>query len=54
MIVIGFWAIIQVISGLISQGTANQGGIAFFAHVGGFVAGLFTIKLWLPRRLNKW
>jgi membrane associated rhomboid family serine protease len=54
LIVIGFWAIIQVVSGLISQGTANQGGIAFFAHVGGFAAGLFTIKLWLPRRLNKW
>jgi membrane associated rhomboid family serine protease len=54
LIVIGFWAIIQVVSGLISQGTADHGGIAFFAHVGGFAAGLFTIKLWLPRRLNKW
>ncbi|MDH4230959.1 MAG: rhomboid family intramembrane serine protease [Nitrospirota bacterium] len=54
LIVIGFWAIIQVVSGLISQGTADQGGIAFFAHVGGFVAGLVTIKLWQPRRLNKW
>jgi len=49
LIVIGFWAIIQVVSGLISQGTANQGGVAFFAHVGGFAAGLFTIKLWLPK-----
>lgn len=54
LIVIGFWAIIQVVSGLISQGNAAQGGIAFFAHVGGFVAGLFTIKLWQLRRFNKW
>ena len=54
LIVIGFWAIIQVVSGLLSQGNAAQGGIAFFAHVGGFVAGLFTIKLWQPRRSNKW
>lgn len=54
LIVIGFWAIIQVVSGLISQGTADQGGIAFLAHVGGFIAGLATIKLWLPRRLDKW
>ncbi len=54
LIVIGFWAIIQVVSGLLSQGTAEQGGIAFFAHVGGFVAGLFTIKLWQPGRYNKW
>jgi len=54
LIVIGIWAIIQVVSGLLSQGNAAQGGIAFFAHVGGFVAGLFTIKLWQPRRANKW
>jgi len=54
LIVIGFWAIIQVVSGLISQGNAGQGGIAFFAHVGGFVAGLATIKLWQPRRSSKW
>lgn len=54
LIVIGFWAIIQVVSGLISQGDAAQGGIAFFAHVGGFVAGLSTIKLWQPRRSSKW
>lgn len=54
LIVIGFWAIIQVLSALLSQGNAAQGGIAFFAHVGGFVAGLFTIKLWQPRRSNKW
>jgi len=54
LIVIGFWAIIQVVSGLISQGNAAQSGIAFFAHVGGFVAGLSTIKLWQPRRSSKW
>jgi membrane associated rhomboid family serine protease len=54
LIVIGFWAIIQVVSALIAQGNADQGGIAFFAHVGGFVAGLSTIKLWQPRRFNKW
>lgn len=50
LIVIGFWAIIQLVSGLLSQGVSSQGGIAWFAHVGGFLAGLFTIKLWLPRR----
>lgn len=54
LIVIGFWAIIQVVSAIISQGNAAQGGIAFFAHVGGFVAGLSTIKLWQPRRSSKW
>jgi membrane associated rhomboid family serine protease len=54
LIVIGFWAIIQVVNGLISQGVLNQGGVAWFAHVGGFIAGLITIKLWQPRRSNRW
>jgi membrane associated rhomboid family serine protease len=54
LIVIGFWAIIQIVNGLITQGLLNQGGVAWFAHVGGFVAGLVTIKLWLPRRSNTW
>jgi len=54
LIVIGFWAIIQVVNGLIAQGALNQGGVAWFAHVGGFIAGLITIKLWQPRRSITW
>lgn len=50
LIVIGFWAIIQLINGLISKGLLNQGGVAWFAHLGGFLIGLLTIKLWLPKR----
>jgi membrane associated rhomboid family serine protease len=53
LIVIGFWAIIQVVNGLVTQGP-NQGGVAWFAHVGGFLAGLLTIKLWSPRRSDRW
>jgi membrane associated rhomboid family serine protease len=54
LIVIGFWAIIQLVNGLIAQGMPSQGGIAWFAHAGGFLAGLITIKLWQPRRFNTW
>jgi membrane associated rhomboid family serine protease len=54
LIVIGFWAIIQLVSGLLSEGLISQGGIAWFAHVGGFIAGLLTIKMWLPRRFRQW
>ncbi len=50
LIVIGFWAIIQVVNGLLTQGVAAKGGVAWFAHIGGFLAGLLTIKLWLPKR----
>lgn len=54
LIVIGFWAIIQIVNGLVSQSIAGQGGVAWFAHVGGFVAGLVTIKLWTGRRMQRW
>ncbi|MBI4684212.1 MAG: rhomboid family intramembrane serine protease [Nitrospirae bacterium] len=50
LIVIGFWAIIQFINGILSKGLIAQGGVAWFAHVGGFLAGLLTIKFLLPKR----
>lgn len=44
IIVIGFWIGIQFLNGLISHGTAAQDGIAWFAHIGGFVFGILMIK----------
>lgn len=55
LIVIGFWAIIQFVNGILSQGLLPQGDVAWFAHIGGFLTGLLTIKLWLPtRRFREW
>jgi membrane associated rhomboid family serine protease len=41
LVVIGFWIVLQFISGVgsISQST-ETGGVAYLAHIGGFVAGL--------------
>ena len=40
LIVIGFWSVLQCFYGIGSIATAAQtGGVAFMAHVGGFVAG---------------
>jgi len=40
LIVIGFWFVLQVFSGIGTLGTFTEsGGVAFMAHVGGFVAG---------------
>ena len=50
VVVIGFWVVMQLINGLVSKGALQQGGVAWFAHVGGFLAGLLTIKLWIPRK----
>ena len=40
LLVLGFWFVLQLIDGVASLGASNaQGGVAFFAHIGGFVAG---------------
>jgi membrane associated rhomboid family serine protease len=52
--VIGFWAVLQILSAIISKGALSEGGVAWFAHVGGFVFGIATIKLWLPKRRKLW
>jgi rhomboid family protein len=41
-----YWFLIQLVSGLFSSGSfSDSGGVAWFAHVGGFLAGLFLIRL---------
>jgi membrane associated rhomboid family serine protease len=42
VIVIGLWFLLQLASGVgsIAQASAQQGGVAYFAHVWGFVAGM--------------
>ena len=47
VVVLGFWIVVQVVSGIFDQGGLG-GGVAWFAHVGGFVAGLLFIKLFAP------
>src|SRR5438034_2585881 len=49
--VLGFWILIQLINGVGSLGvTADTGGVAYMAHVGGFVAGLVLVKLLATRQ----
>jgi membrane associated rhomboid family serine protease len=41
LIVIGLWFVLQLISGIGSlASTAQTGGVAYMAHIGGFLAGL--------------
>jgi membrane associated rhomboid family serine protease len=45
-VAIGIWFAFQLISGLgILGGGSQQGGVAYAAHVGGFVAGLVLVKV---------
>ena len=62
-VMLGYWFLIQFVSGLAAFG-GGMGGVAFWAHIGGFVAGVVLIKFfarsdyisahrsqWRPRRL---
>ena len=44
-VMLGYWALIQLLSGLGSLSEIDKGGVAFFAHVGGFIAGLVLVRL---------
>ena len=39
LLMLGYWFAIQFLSGLSTLGEANQGGVAWWAHIGGFLLG---------------
>ena len=52
LIVIGFWIVLQFFSGIGSiASTVDTGGVAYMAHIGGFVAGFVLTFLLRGRRV---
>ena len=47
LIVIGFWIVLQIFSGIgtLTASSQNEGGVAYMAHIGGFVTGLILTFL---------
>jgi membrane associated rhomboid family serine protease len=45
LIVIGLWIVLQLFSGIGSISAADTGGVAYMAHVGGFVSGFVLTYL---------
>lgn len=49
VIILGYWFFLQVLAGTESlQSAASTGGVAFFAHIGGFITGMILAKLLKP------
>ncbi len=44
-IVLGIWFLLQFFQGVLTLGGPDVGGVAFWAHIGGFVAGVVLAKL---------
>jgi hypothetical protein len=49
VVVLGGWFLMQFLSGISSLGTAMNGGVAVWAHVGGFVLGVFLTMFFRKR-----
>ncbi|MEE8334993.1 MAG: rhomboid family intramembrane serine protease [Candidatus Neomarinimicrobiota bacterium] len=52
-LVLGIWFIIQFTSGLGSLGFDTTGGVAWFAHIGGFIAGIIIQHLFKIIKLKE-
>jgi len=52
VVVLGLWFLLQIGSSLMMAG--QEGGVAWFAHVGGFVAGMALIPLFRRKGVPLW
>lgn len=54
--VLGFWIVVQFLNGLITFSLAagqETGGVAWFAHIGGFLGGMALLFVLRPRRASR-
>jgi len=49
ILLIGLWFFIQLASGVGSLSTQTSGGVAWFAHIGGFITGILLVLI-LPKK----
>ena len=60
LFVLGFWIVVQLLNGFLSVGVAAArgqgagGGVAWFAHIGGFLAGMGLLFVMRPRGASRW
>ena len=52
-LVLGLWFLMQLSGGLGSLGFDTTGGIAWFAHIGGFIVGISTLKIFQTINIKK-
>lgn len=52
VIVLGLWFVLQLFSGVLSMGGPDVGGVAFWAHIGGFVTGVILAKIFAKKRYS--
>ena len=53
-VVLGVWFLMQLSGGLGSLGIDTTGGIAWFAHIGGFICGVISIKFFQTFKIKNY
>jgi membrane associated rhomboid family serine protease len=52
VVVLGFWVVLQVVNGVVTLGRGET-GVAFMAHIGGFLAGLLLLGAFRRPRVRR-
>ena len=50
LLVLGFWFLLQILSSLAAN--PQEGGVAWYAHISGFLAGLLLVALFKRRKIK--
>lgn len=53
-LILGYWFVIQFFSGITTVGARSSGGVAYWAHIGGFLLGVVMVKIWPARPQRQW
>src|SRR5258707_13112826 len=54
VIILGFWFVLQFLAGINSLGVTANGGVAVWAHVGGFLLGMLITIMARGRQTTHW
>src|SRR5258706_6755077 len=54
VIILGFWFVLQFLAGINSLGVTANGGVAVWAHVGGFLLGMLITIMARGRQTTRW
>ena len=49
VLVLGLWFVLQFFSGALALGAGASGGVAWWAHIGGFAFGLIAVRMFMRR-----
>lgn len=51
---LGFWFLLQFLNGVATIASQAGGGVAWWAHIGGFIAGLILVNLFRQRKMKEY